>query len=58
MYDEKILIIMDEFYSSVAKVGIVWVDISSLVCQNDVESRQIDDNIVSELIHIFATNEC
>ena len=57
---EKVLIIMDEFYSTVAKclVGVVRVDIASLVYQDHVESRQIDDDIVSKLIHIFATKGC
>ena len=49
---------MNKFYLLVTKVGIVQVDISLLMYQDNVEPRQIDDNIVSELIHIFAINEC
>src|SRR6266487_7114375 len=50
-------IIMDENSSP---VGIVHVDISSLVFQDEVEARQIDDNIVQKLINIFtmSSNGC
>ena len=39
------MIIMDEYSSLVAEclVGIVHVDISSLVFQDEVEARQIND---------------
>ena len=41
-------------------VGIVHVDISSLVFQDEIEARQIDDNIVQKLINIFtmSSNGC
>lgn len=49
---------MDEYSSSGAEclVGIVHVDISSLVFQDEIEARQIDDTKVQKLINIFTTS--
>src|SRR6266516_5788308 len=49
---------MDEYSSSVAKclVGIVHIDISSIVFQDEIEARQIDDITVQKLINIFTTS--
>jgi len=52
------MIIMDEYSSLVAEclVGIVYIDISSLVFQDKVEARQINDAKVQKLINIFTTS--
>jgi hypothetical protein len=49
---------MNDYPSLVAKclVGTVHVDISSLVFQDDIEARQIDDTTIQNLIKIFNSN--